>query len=579
RQLEKTAGEERREVLARIASEERHFKANILYEKGVRLFKDRGDYDAAEKALSESIALNPRFALAYVQRAFVRFNRISFREEGEDIQPALEDMEQALALEPKKASFYMDRARILRGGQGCDRETRTTCLRVLADMDRAIALEPRNTWFRVTKGGLLAEIERVDEAIAEMDEALKIGIEGSAFRSDLSVLGAYMLKTRLLWEKRELKQAIAVWDRALQLADTPSFLTTEDRQALDILRSMYKESPQEMGGPGLWHLMDETDEHVSLEGERVRALIMKKFAIPPEKAKAEIPRTIEMIQGSLLRLQFMISAHERKSWLLLEAEEYQQARAAMEAACLWDSLGPEPKERIPLCVSPRFEEELARTYSPAGRWLQIGANITDEWQSGAQTRQGKPETYGEAMAAYDQAIALNPRYPEAYQARCHLRQLGGVDAWNEALIADCSEAIHLNPLLLPARMTRAEVYIHLGKKEKALEDYGEILKQGSNAGGARSQRLLLLRELGRTSEALAEVDRYIGSFPEETEWHRARAEMCEEVGRLKEALDSWRTYLKLREERDRRYRKAGEEPSDEVETARERIRLLREQIR
>ncbi|MDI6726910.1 MAG: tetratricopeptide repeat protein, partial [Smithellaceae bacterium] len=298
-----------------------------------------------------------------------------------------------------------------------------------------------------------------------------------------------------------------------------------------------------------------------------------------EKAKVEIPRVIQGIQGSLFRLEFLISAYEKKAWFLLETEDYQQAKAEMKTACLWDSLRPEPRDHIPLCVSQRFEEDLARTYSPAGRWLQTGNNIAEEWQFGAQTRQGKPETYGEAVAAYNQALALNPRYPEAYQARCRLRYLGGVDAWDEALIADCSEALRLDQNLLQARMFRAEVYIHHDKKEEALEDYGEILKQDSNAGGARSQRVLLLRELGRTSEALAEVDSYIKSFPEETEWHLARAEMCEEVGRFQEALDAWQTYLTLWEERDRQDRKTGEERSNEIETAQERIRLLREQIR
>ena len=565
KKLPKAAGEERKDVLARIGSEEARFKANILYEKGARLNEEL-KFDEADEALTQSIALNPNFAMAYVVRAFARAARVV-----EKIEPALADMDKALALEPDNAKFYMTRADILRRGwvmNACSRTNRSTCDRVLADMDKAIALDPKNAWYHATKGDLLAEIERFDDAIREMDEALKIG--GGNLSADVGVLAAYMMKARILKSKGDLKGSLAALDKAVQFAEKPMFITSEDKRILDIMSLFFKEQ----AGKSRSGMVDVLDGKAP---ERERALIAEKFGIPADKIDSEMPRTVEKIQKSMVKLEFIVSAYENRAGVRLEAENYRGAKTDMRKACEWAKMRPDPNDRIALCDSANFEKDLEARFSPAGRWLVIGERITEEWLSGTELRQGKPQTYNEALDAFGKAIKLNKAYAEAYEARCRLRSLGGMKELGN-VVADCSEALKYNPKLFGARMNRADGFSGLGEKEKALEDYTILFGFYPEATGARHQRISLLRQLGRYDEALADINEMIRKDPEDNQGYLFKAETCEEAGRLLDALNAWEAYVKIWEKLDKKMRNPGENEVEQLRNGKARVQELRAKL-
>jgi len=566
KKLPKAAGEERKDVLARIGSEEARFRANVLYEKGSGLNEEL-KFAEADEALTQSIALNPDFAMAYVVRAFARAARAV-----DKIEPALADMEKALALEPDNAKFYMTRAEILRRGwamNGCGRSVRTTCERVLADMDKAISLDPGKAWYHVSKGELLAEIERFDDAIREMDVAMKIGDGNLA--SDIGVLAAYMMKARILRDKGDLKGSLAELDKVVKISETPNFLTSEDNRVLDILRSFF----QEQAGKNKSAMLDVMDGKAP---DRERTLIAGKFGIPADKIDAEMPRIIDKIQKSMMKLEFIISAYENRAVFRLENEDYKGARSDMRKACEWARTRPDPNDRIALCDSADFEKDLDNQFSPAGRWLRIGRKVFEEWQSGTDARRDKPEAYTEAMDAYGKAINLNPRFAEAYEARCRLRFFGGMKERNEKLISDCTEALRYNPKLFEARMTRADVYSGSGETEKALEDFSKLVEFYPDAGGARQQKAGLLRQLGRYDQALAEADEMIRKNPEDNQWIYIKAETCEEAGRLLDALNAWEAYVKIWEKLDKKMRNPGESELDQLRQGKAKVQELRAKL-
>jgi len=566
KKLPQAAGEERKDVLARLGTEEARFRANVLYEKGARLNEEL-KFDEADEALTQSIALNPDFAMAYVVRAFARAARAV-----EKIEPALADMDKALALEPNNAKFYMTRADILRRGwvmNACSRTNRTTCDRVLADMDKAIALDPKNAWYHAAKGDLLAEIERFDEAIREMDKAMKIGDGNLA--SDIGVLAAYMMKARIMKDKGDLKGSLTELDKVVKISETPNFLTSEDKRVLEILRAIFKEQAERNKSA----MLDVLDGKAP---DRERTLIAEKFGIPANKIDSEMPRTIDKIQKSMMKLEFIISAYENRAGVRLEYKNYKGGKSDMRKACEWAKTRPDPNDRIALCDSADFEKDLDTQFSPAGRWLRIGKKVFEEWQSGTDARRDKPETFTEAMEAYGKAIILNPRFAEAYEARCKLRFFGGMKERNEKLIADCTEALRYNPKLFEARMTRADVYSESGEKEKALEDFSKLIEFYPDANGARQQRVGLLRQLDRYDQALVEIDEMIRKNPEDNQWFYLKAETCEEAGRLLDALNAWEAYVKIWEKLDRKMRNPGENEVEQLRNGKAKVRELRARL-
>lgn len=78
-----------------------------------------------------------------------------------------------------------------------------------------------------------------------------------------------------------------------------------------------------------------------------------------------------------------------------------------------------------------------------------------------------------AIDAYNQAIALNPNYPEAFNNRGNARDDLGDP---HSAIEDYSEAIRLNPEYYTAYYNRGIVRKSIGLLEEAIADYGEAVR-------------------------------------------------------------------------------------------------------
>lgn len=86
----------------------------------------------------------------------------------------------------------------------------------------------------------------------------------------------------------------------------------------------------------------------------------------------------------------------------------------------------------------------------------------------------------QAIAAYSQAIALNPQYAEAYNNRAYTYMM---QADYARALPDLDTAIRLRPTYVHALMNRGDIYNfnYQIDRQKAIADYDRVIAQGPTA--------------------------------------------------------------------------------------------------
>jgi len=149
----------------------------------------------------------------------------------------------------------------------------------------------------------------------------------------------------------------------------------------------------------------------------------------------------------------------------------------------------------------------------------------------------------EALASYDRAVALKPDYASAYNNRGNvLRQLGRL---KEAL-ASHARAIALQPDRPGPHSDRGHALYELRQFDEALADCDRAIALEPGHAEAYSNRGLVLQELGRLGEALASHDEAIALRANYAETHSNRGRTLEELGRFDEAFASYGKALALK---------------------------------
>jgi tetratricopeptide (TPR) repeat protein len=139
----------------------------------------------------------------------------------------------------------------------------------------------------------------------------------------------------------------------------------------------------------------------------------------------------------------------------------------------------------------------------------------------------------EALASYDQAIALEPRHLEALWYRgIVLRDLKRP----EEALASFEKAVAVRPDLAQTFYVMAAVLRDLKRPDEALASYDRAIALKPDFADAFSNRAVLLRELKRADEALASYDRAIALKPDLAEALYNRANLLQQLKRTDEAL-------------------------------------------
>ena len=142
-------------------------KAHPRFDSGyigrARLYLAQCDTVSALADIDKAIELNKNAINAYVIRADISIKR------EKDYQRALEDMNEAIKLQPHYAGFFINRAFL--------RYNLDDYFGAMADYDYAISLDPTNVVAYFNRGLLLAEVHGNDRAIQDFSKVLQINAD------------------------------------------------------------------------------------------------------------------------------------------------------------------------------------------------------------------------------------------------------------------------------------------------------------------------------------------------------------------------------------------------------------------
>jgi tetratricopeptide (TPR) repeat protein len=183
------------------------------------------------------------------------------------------------------------------------------------------------------------------------------------------------------------------------------------------------------------------------------------------------------------------------------------------------ALAKEPQQRY-MSVQ-EFALALEEVYKKQGMRQQIqviGGKTKRQWLNEGYAH-NKAKRYQEAVAAYSQAIALDPSYVDAYVNR-------GIAYRNlqeyQKAIADYDRAIALNPNYARAYHNRGYAYVDLQEYQKAIADYNRTIALNPNYARVYVNRGIAYRDLQEYQKAIVDFDRAIVLNPNDARAYNNR---------------------------------------------------------
>lgn len=359
----------------------------------------RGDYGKALGALSRVIRRDEQFTDAYVMRALAR--------EGlGDLKAALEDIDRALALEPKDADLVASRF-ILMMNMGVPVER--------IPGDEATKAEVANLYYQ--KMLALWELDRdTDAALAAADVILRLNSRHA---------DAYILRAWLRLRKGDPKAALQDAEQALKLV--PRFAQAFTirgiaRAALDDHEGAYDDFTAAIGlrpdvpeyyfnrGKVLEHLGNTRESQVDLSQSRLLEIDRYTQLLQKEPDNASL---------YLERAMVKVKSHQFRSGVA----DYTEAIKRNSRMVLAYKLRAEAYNRL--------------------------------------------EEYGSALSDSSKAIELDPQFAEAYAVRAVASSR--LKRFDDA-IRDCTKALQINPRLAYAYFVRGQVRLDRRDYEEAIRD-------------------------------------------------------------------------------------------------------------
>jgi len=179
------------------------------------------------------------------------------------------------------------------------------------------------------------------------------------------------------------------------------------------------------------------------------------------------------------------------------------ARLALAAALLAAPAGPaRANEAFRTCMDPDVSS--ATMVDFCKRAVEWGG-LTRREQAAAWTNVGvglsELGRHGDALSAYDRAVAADPRFAPAYQNRALARQKRGMV---KGALEDFAAALKLDPRDAPTLVARGVFYLERGLPEEALKDLDRAVRFDRDSADAwyhRGRALLMLGETGKAAES------------------------------------------------------------------------------
>ncbi len=147
-----------------------------------------------------------------------------------------------------------------------------------------------------------------------------------------------------------------------------------------------------------------------------------------------------------------------------------------------------------------------------------------------------------ALADYDEAIRLDPRYPHAYNYRGMVYAFRG-DA--DRAFADYDEAIRLAPRYAHAYLNRGNAWLAKGDPDAAIADFDEAIRLEPRSAAAHIDRGDAWLRKGDSGRALADFDEAIRLEPKDAMAYNNRGRIYFQRGETDRALADYDEALRL----------------------------------
>ncbi len=171
--------------------------------------------------------------------------------------------------------------------------------------------------------------------------------------------------------------------------------------------------------------------------------------------------------------------------------------------------------------------------------------------------------YDLAIAAYNDAIKINPRYADAYSSRgsTYVKAKGAYDL----AILDYNKAVEISPKYAVGYYNRGNAYAKgKGRYDLAISDYSKAIELNPGYAAAYNNRGNAYAIRGEFDLAVSDYSKVIEMNPRDVEAYLNKANACESAGRLKEAVEAYKALIK--------YAPARYAPK--IEFAKQKIRQL-----
>jgi tetratricopeptide (TPR) repeat protein len=162
--------------------------------------------------------------------------------------------------------------------------------------------------------------------------------------------------------------------------------------------------------------------------------------------------------------------------------------------------------------------------------------------------------YQKAIEEYNQAIALDPNYTDAYNNRGLAYTNLGL---TQQAIADYSKAIELNPNYALAYYNRGVIYGNMGQYYEAIADYDQAIALDPNYTDAYYNRGINYASLGQYHEAIADYTEVINLDANYTDAYNNRGVAYYNLGQYYEAIADYNKVIELRPDDNLAYNNRG----------------------
>ena len=486
------------------------FNQAIAKSPSVAFFNNRGilyynqqKWDLALDDYNQALALNPELADAYNNRGVLYANQQKW-----DL--ALADYHQALALNPEFADAYNNRGVLYANQQKwnlalaaynqalalnpafADAYRNRNIVYVnqkkwdsaLADYNQALALNPEDSEAYYNRGDFYIRQEQWDLALADYNQALALNPEATL---------AYYNRVNLFKKQEQWDLALAAYNQALAL--TPEFADAYNNRGL-----VYANQQK-------WDLaLDDYNQALALNPEFANAY-NNRGVLYANQQKWDL--ALAAYNKALAFNPKDVRGYNARGLVYFEQKQWDLALADFNKAL---ALNPEAYSAY-INRGVLYYKQKQWNLALADYNQALALNPED---SEAYYNRGdfyiRQEQWDLALADLNKALALNPEDAKAYNSRGfnYYKQ----KQWDLAL-ADLNKAIVLNPEDASAYNNRGNLYYNQKQWDLALADYNQAISLNPEGADAYFHRGNLYAEQEQWDLALADLNKAISLNPED----------------------------------------------------------------